>query len=362
MITRVDNKKTLRKFIFFVRDLYKTDKNFACPIFFSLKKELNSEVLTKKRSVAAVCLRDGKIVGRILFGVGDSKQRGEKIGYFSYFDCIEDYSVAKELVDYMLSSLKDKVAYVEGTFSPFDPDTRRGILVKGFTEPHTIFTSYNYSYYGEFLEKLGFSKAYDTFTVRVDMGTKSYDALSVLAARSAVGKDVSVDDLNLKDVDGEVEAVHRIFEEATFALNYQEAPSVSLIRSVFRSMKAFIDPSLVKIARERETGRPIGFCLVLKDYNEILRKTKGKIKPFTFLFMRNKIKGARGILQYVVPEYQGKGLICMLYKSLYDAMRKKGITYFEGGTIMEDNAASWKSMVRLGGEVSKVYRIYGKEI
>ncbi len=362
MIKEVTDKKTLRKFAYFVRDLYSADNNFACPIFYSVKKELYSEVLVKKRSSAAVCLRDGKVAGRILFGVGDSKQRGEKIGYFSYFDFVEDFSVARELVEYMISRLRGKVTYVEGTFSPFDPDTRRGILVKGFTEPHTIFTSYNYSYYGEFLEKLGFSKAYDTFTVRVDMSPKAYETLSVLAERSSAGKDVTVDDLNLKDVDGEVEAVHRIFEEATFALNYQEAPSVSLIRSVFRSMKAFIDPSLVKIARERETGRPIGFCLVLKDYNEILRKTKGKIKPFTFLFMRNKIKGARGILQYVVPEYQGKGLICMLYKSLYDAMRKKGITYFEGGTIMEDNAASWKSMVRLGGEVSKVYRIYGKEI
>ncbi len=362
MIVKVDNAEKLNKFVYFVRDLYSDDKNFACPIFFSLKKELEREVLVKKRSEAVLCVRDSRVVGRILFGEGDSKQRGERVGYFSYFDAIEDFSVAEELFSYMENAFRGKVNYLEGTFSPFDPDTRRGVLVEGFDQPHTIFTSYNFPYYGEFLEKLGFTKAYDTYTVRIDLTEDNYKLASRLAELCPLRSAVEISPLDLKRIDKEVDDVHRIFEEATFELNYQAAPSKALIKSTFNNMKAFIEPSLVKIAREKSTGRPIGFCLVLKDYNEILSKTKGRIDPFAFIFGKNKIRRVRGMLQYVVPEYQGKGVISLLYKDLYDSMNKLGINYFEGGTIMEKNVASWKIMVKFGGRISKVYRIYGKEI
>ena len=70
MITLVDDIKKLKRFIYFVKDLYKSDKNFANPIYFSVIKELKKEVLIKKRSTAVYCERDGKIVGRLLFSIG----------------------------------------------------------------------------------------------------------------------------------------------------------------------------------------------------------------------------------------------------------------------------------------------------
>ena len=362
MIIKVDSFEKLDKFIFFVRELYSSDENFACPIFFSLKKELRRELFEKKRSNAILCVRNAEVVGRLLYGEGDSKQKNKHIGYFSYFDTIDDFSVAQELFSFMENDLKGKVDYVEGTFSPFDPDTRRGVLVEGYDQPHTIFTSYNFPYYGDFLEKLGYFKAYDTYTVRIDLTEDSYNLASRLASSCPVRSAVEISPLDLKNIDKEVDDVHRIFEEATFELNYQAAPSKTLIKSTFNNMKAFIEPSLVKIAREKDTGRPIGFCLVLKDYNEILRKTKGKIDPFAFIFGKNKIRRVRGVLQYVVPDYQGKGVIGLLYKNLYDSMKKLRIDYFEGGTIMENNVASWKIMVKFGGKISKIYRIYGKNI
>ena len=362
MIVQVDDKAKLKKFMFFVRDLYKNDDSFVSPIYFTLFKELTHEILIKKRSTAILCVREGKIVGRLLFSIGYSKQKNAEIGYFSYFDVVNDFSVCQELFAYMEEYMKGKVAYVEGTFSPFDQDTRRGVLVKGFDEPHTLFTSYNYSYYGEMLERLGYVKAYDTYTVHIDLTDENYNTVSELSEKHAEGKNIRIDSVDFKNFDNDLKDVHRIFEEATFELNYQNAPSLELIRKTAKGMKLFLDPDLVKIARENETGRPIGFCLVLKDYNEILKRTKGKINPFKFLYYRNKIKGVRGILQYVVPEYQGKGLICMLYKSFYDSMKEKNITYFEGGTIMEKNTSSWGILVKFGGEISKVYRIYHKQI
>ena len=118
MIHVVSDNSSLNDFIFFVRDLYKNDSNFACPVFFSLKKELRKELFIKKRSIAVLCVRDSVVVGRLLFGISKSKQKSSDIGYFSFFDSVDDFSVAQELFAYMENYFKGKVSYVEGTFSP----------------------------------------------------------------------------------------------------------------------------------------------------------------------------------------------------------------------------------------------------
>ena len=126
-------------------------------------------------------------------------------------------------------------------------------------------------------------------------------------------------------------------------------------------MKAFINPDFVKIARDK-SGNPIGFCLVLPDVNQVLKATKGKIRPIKMMILKKKITRARGMMQYVIPEYQSKGLIAHMFKVIYDEFEKYGITDFEAGTMMEDNENPINLFKKFGGEIIKVYRLYGKEI
>ena len=173
---------------------------------------------------------------------------------------------------------------------------------------------------------------------------------------------VTVSDLNYKNIDSDLKAVHDILSVATTDLNYQDSPSMDLIKNVLKSLKFFIVPSLVKIAREKETGLPVGFSLTIPDFNEVLKKTNGKVNIFKFLYYKRKIKRCRGMLQYVIPKYQNKGTIAQLFYETGKTMKTLKLDYFEGGTIMENNPSSWKPFVNLGGEISKIYRIYGKEI
>jgi hypothetical protein len=362
MIVKVLDKPTLNDFIFFIKDLYKNHNKYTYPIFFSVKKELAKIVLEKKTYTAIVCKIDGKVCGRLLYTIDYSKQRKENIGYFSYFDCIDNAEVAKELFEYMEKDLTGKVSYIEGTYSPFDPDTRRGILVKGFEYDHTFMTSYNHEYYEKLLLDLGYEKAYDTYTVSIPLAKSSIDKVSEIGAKMESVLDVSIDNLNLKNIDKDIVDIHSILQIATTQLNYQEAPSLEVITKFANSVKLFLNPQFVKIARENSTGKAVGFCLVLPDYNQILKKSKGKINPILFLANKNKINSVRGILQYVVPEYQKKGLIALIYYKLYKAFEKFGIIKFEGGTILENNSDSWGALVKFGGEISKIYRIMGKNL
>ena len=68
------------------------------------------------------------------------------------------------------------------------------------------------------------------------------------------------------------------------------------------------------------------------------------------------------MMQYIVPEYQNTGLIGHIFNALFDVFEEEGITHFEGGTMMEDNHKPINAFKKFGGEIIKVYRLYGKEL
>jgi len=363
MIKLVKTKKDIKDFVYFIEDLYKGNKNYVFPVFGALKKELKKVVLEDKTYIAILSVIDNKIQGRLLFTLDYSKKQGKNICFFSFFDTVNDINVVKELFGYMEEyMLENNIDYSEGTFSPYDADTRRGVLISGFDIDPTIFTSYNYEYYGKLLEEYGYTRAIDTVSLNADVNQKSKKRLNTISKYFARSHDVRVDSLNWKDLDKDMEDVHHILSVATNEIVYQDAPSIEVVAKTARQLKLFINTSFIKIARENKTNKPIGFCLVLPDFNQVFKKTKGRIRPVRMLIAKRKITKARGTLQYIVPEYQNTGLIAHIFNSLFDEFDKQGITDFEAGTMMENNPKPINSFKKFGGEIIKTYRIYGKEL
>lgn len=363
MILEVKNKKNVRDFVFFIKDLYKNDKNYIYPIFYVQKKEIFDIVVNKKSYKAILSMKDKKVVGRLLFTYDFSKKKQKKICYYSYFDAINDQNVVYELFNYMEEDMKkNNINYSEGTFSPFDPDTRRGIMVQGFNVDPSIFTSYNYDYYSTLLEKHGYTKAIDTVLINANVNDKSRKRLNTLSKFFQRGHDVRIDSFSYKNLEKDLKDVEQILKLATNEVIYQDAPNMELIADTARKMKTLLNPKFVKIARENKTNKPIGFCLVIPDFNQVFKKTKGRIQPLKILFYKRRITKARGQLQYIVPEYQNSGLIGHMFKVIFDDFVEAGITDFEAGTMMEDNHKPINAFRKFGGEITKIYRLYGKEI
>lgn len=363
MILKVQNKKELKQFIHYIEELYKDDPHMVYPIFRALTKELTHEVLETKKYTAILSMDDNQIKGRLLYTIDESKKQEKDIGYFSYFDCVNEPKVAKELFDYCIKDLKGKgIDYLEGTFTPYDPDNRRGVLLKGFDSDPIIFTTYNYEYYNELLESVGMSKAIDTVLLNAEVSQNSLKRLNTFSKFFNRSHDVRVDSLDYKNFDRDIDDIHEILIKATTDIVYQDAPSIDLIRDVAKQMKLFINPDFVRIARENGTNKPVGFCFVLPDFNHVFKKTKGRIRPLRILLGKRKITKARGMMQYIVPEYQNTGLIAHIYKTLFHVFEEQGYTQFEGGTMMEDNPKPINAFKKFGGEIIKVYRIYGKVI
>lgn len=364
MIKKVDNKKDLKRFIYFVKDLYSDDPHYIYPLFFVLYRELKREVLKTNNYRAILSLDDqGKINGRLLYCFEQNRKKQAMYCYFSYFDCIDDLSVAQSLFETMEKEMQSQnIGHAEGTFTPYDPDNRRGVLVDGFDDDPVIFTSYNKPYYQDLLEACGYQKIRDTYSITPHKDETTGKKLNTFARFFEKRFDIDVDMIDFKQLDRDIEDIHTVLKEADNEHIYQETPSIDLIRAVAQQLSMFLDRRIIFIARERESRRPVGFAFCLLDYNQVFKKTKGKIRPLKMLLAKKKINRARGMMQYVVPDYQSTGLIGYIYKKIYDQFNIMGITAFEAGTMMEGNEKPLRSFAKFGGEISKTYRIYGKDV
>jgi len=363
VVKEVNNMKQLDAFVYFVRDLYKDCKHYVYPVFYILKRELKKLILKDKTYKALLFLEGDIVLGRLLYVFAYNDKLDIEVCYFSYLDCYDNQAVFNALFSYMEEDMKSlNVTYSEGTYAPYDPDNRRGVLIKGFEDDPVIFTSYNYSYYQSLFENYGYIKAHDTFSLELKKTDENVKKLNTLAKFFDRRFNIEVSPINLQDIDNEILDVHKILESATTEEIYQSAPSIEVIKAVAKNLKFFLEPKIILIAREKESKEPIGFVFCLLDYNQIFKKTKGRIKLLKLLRPLRHINRSRGLMQYVVPKYQNSGLIGYLYKKVYDSFEELGITAFEAGTMMENNLKPFKAMEKFGAEISKIYRIYGKEI
>jgi len=103
-IEKITFPNKIKDFIDFPHELYKGDPNYVPEIYLAQKDLLNpSKHPFYEHSKAQLFLayKDSKLVGRIaaIKNGAHIKFTGSNDGFFGFFECIEDYEVAKKLFD-----------------------------------------------------------------------------------------------------------------------------------------------------------------------------------------------------------------------------------------------------------------------
>lgn len=357
------DKKLIKTFVNFPSELYKNDPNFV-PYMLADQTKVLKKLLIKDKTYTALLAMDGqKVLARVLFTVDKNKQlHTQKCGFFSMFECVNDQNVCNMLLDEMKRRLVAQGAeYISGTYFPFDQDNRRGILIQGFHRPPLIFTSYNFPYYNNLLENYGMKKQTDALEYAIERNESVVERLTRLSTFTQKRFGFHVDTLDWKNLDRDINEFYQVMQQATNEIIYQDAPTKEALYNIAKQWKMYLNKDFILIARTNETNKPIGVSMALPDFFQVFRAMRGKLDLkgiCVFLSQRKKIKAIRGILQYVIPEYQTKGAVVALYEKMLQSAEKHKIEYVEAGTIMEANTQSNSAIQALGGSVSRVYRIY----
>lgn len=366
-IKKLDKKsRHLKKFINLEFKLYKNDRNWVAPLKSDTKKVLKGKgnpLFENGDQAFFMIYKDKKPVGRVLVGIDEelNRVRGFKQGFFSMFECIDDVNACKALLDVSMDWLTERgMERVIGPLSPSNGDDRKGFVVMSDDGPPVLLNAHTKKYYPELIEEYGFTKNDDHFAYLFN--PEDFDIMrhekAVNYAKKKGG--FRIDKFNAKDIVNEAKAVKQILDNSIPAeWDYLVTPTLQAVIDEFVSLVQFYDGNYCYIVRKGD--KPIGFMVALPDYNQVLKRMKGKILPFgwaKYLYYKRKITGARALVQMVDKDYHNMGVNYVMYYEAFKDWEKTRIKYIEASCIDETNVASRLSVEHVGGRHYRTYRTY----
>ncbi len=361
----VSNKKELMKFIKFPWRIYNGNKYWVPPLIMDRKKILDktkNPFFENAQAEYFLAYKNGNIAGRIAAIKNDlhNKHHHENIGFFGFFECIEDQDVANSLFDATKVWLENKgLDAMRGPANPSSND-EYGMLLEGFEDSPRLMMPYNPKYYLKLCENYGFKKAKDLYAYKLEhKKVVSSDKLKRVAEIARKRSRIKMTQIDLKNFKSELEKVKYVYNKA-WAPNWGFIPMTEKeIDNIAKELKPLVEPSLVLFGEI--DNQLVGFALVMLDYNYILKKMNGRLFPFGFLKLfteKKNIKWSRVLTLGIIPEFQKRGLDAVFYWDILMRAHKIGIDLGEASWVLEDNEMMNRGAQVMKGEIYKRYRIF----
>ncbi len=367
-IITVHSKKEQKKFIKLPWKVYKNDPNWVPQLILELKEMMDRKkypFFEHSEVEFYIAQKNGETVGRIA-AIKNNRHiqvHKENIGFFGFFECINDQEVANKLFDAAANWCREKnLEAIRGPENYSQNDTC-GLLVDAFDKSPVILMTYNPPYYQQLIENYGFIKAMDLYAYYLSTEKKFPERVIKLAEEIKARLNVTIRQINVKDFWNEVEKVKQVYNQA-WAPNWGFVPLTdNEIKHIAESLKMAIDPEIVYMAEDN--GRPVGFSLAVPDMNQALKHANGRLFPFglfKILWHKRKINGVRVIIMGVIPEYQRRGIDTVFYWETYRHGVAKGYKWGEFSWILDTNTMMNRAAKLIGAHIYKTYRMYQKPI
>lgn len=372
-IRKVQTKKELKEFIHFANDLYKGDEYYAP----SLISDDYNTFDPKKNGAFDFCqaqmflaYKEGKVAGRVMAIINNRANETWKVKQVRYgwIDFINDEEVAKALLDAVAAWGKERgMTDIAGPlgFTDFDPE---GMLVEGFERVATMIGIYNYPYYPQILEKLGYTKETDWMEYRItipdELPERYYKYADIVIAKNKLNVRKVTRRMVNKENYGR--KFFKLINETYYKLYGFSLLSDKQIDAYTKLYLGLLDTRMVSFI-ENEKGELVAAGVTMPDLTAALQKCGGKLFPFGWFHLLKAIfwkpcDTLDMLLVGVREDYRGKGLNAVLVTDLYPRLKAMGFKYAETTAELETNdsiQAMWKYFER---EQHKRRRVYAKKI
>lgn len=371
-IREVSGKRDLNTFIRVPWEIYKHDSNWVAPLIAERKEAFSPKHPYFKHADwrAWVAYRDGKPVGRISAQVDaiHLEQHDDKTGFFGLIEAPDDDAVFGALFETAENWLRDQgMRQIAGPFN-LGINQEIGILIEGFDSPPYVMMGHCPAYYGSALERCGYQPAQDLLAYELDSGTLTIPrVMQSLIKRT--GQRIKVRILDRKHKDAELEVMRNIFNDAwQFNWNFSPFTKEEFI-AVGKELLMVVPKDFIQIAEI--DGEDAAFVVLLPNINEVITDLNGRLLPFGWakLLWRLKVKfpkSGRVPLMGVRQKYQntrfGPALAYVTIKGAMDAGKARGLMRAEMSWILDHNHGVRNIIESIGGEISKRYRMYEKDL
>jgi GNAT superfamily N-acetyltransferase len=373
-IHKVDlsSKAEVDRFIQLPFDLYEGHPQWVPPFIVDVKTMLNPDKHPYYEHSDAeffVAERDGATLGRIaaLENKPFNRYHDAKDAEFYLFESINDQEVANALFETVFDWARqrglNKLVGPKG-FGPLDG---YGIQIEGFEHRQMMnMMNYNYPYYLDLVENLGFRKTVDFVSSYVDpqafqLPPKARKAAEIAKKRGTF-KVLSFK--SKRDLKRWSEKIGRAYNQA-FVDNWEYYPLTQReIDFVVDNVMTVVDPDLIKIiAKDDEV---VGFVLPFPDVSAAMQKNRGKLGPIEIIRLLIEIKRTHWISFNgvgILPEYQGLGGNAIMYAELEKSMHQNTqFVHSELTQVAETAEQMRKDLKNLGVRFYKNHRVYQRDL
>lgn len=373
-VKTVESRKDLRAFVKFPLKLYKDCPYYVPGLYMDEMSTLDmSKNPMGKYSKSEKYLAyngKGEIVGRVIAIINEIANRDWNHAEvrFGWMDFIDDREVSKALLEAVIAfGKKHGMTQISGPlgFTDFDSE---GCVVEGFEDMSSFALRYNYPYYAEHFEALGFGKANDWLEYRIFVPEEVPEKVTRMAAIVAERYGLHIRKITRKIV-REEDYGTKVFElvNRTYCDLYDfTVMPEDVMQSYVKTYLGLLDLNFLNVV-EDSAGKLVAFCVSMPSIAKAVFKSKGYLFPFGwFRLLRSmywKYEDALELLLIAVdPEYRNKGVHVMLFNELIPQLIKNGFKYGESNAEMESNNSVQNLWNQYRKEFKRRRRVFSKEI
>lgn len=368
IIKKVSNKKELKTFIRFNYELYKNNP-YSVP---DLYDDMLGTFSPQKNAAFEFCeadyflaYKDDKVVGRVaaIINRRANETWNKKEVRFGWIDFVDDPEVSKALLDQVEAWGKERgMEAMVGPLGFTDLDAE-GMLVEGFDQLSTMSTIYNYPYYSQHMERLGFEKEADWVEFKLTVPDKLPEKFVRISEIILQKYKLKIKKLKRSEIKNYGQKIFDLINEAYAPLYGYSKMTQGQINQYIKTYLPLIDLRMVSLV-EDEAGELVAVGISMPSLSEALQKAKGKMLPFGWyhllkaLFFK-KPKVLDLLLVGVKPEYQSKGVNALLFYDLVPIYQQMGFQYGESNPELEVNKkvqAQWSAFESVQHKRRRAYK------
>ncbi len=386
-VRKVENDRDFKSgdmkvFFEFPWTVYKNDPNWVPPLLSTRRKLLDRDKNPSWEYLEGeyyIAWRGETPVGSIAAFINHRHNEfwEEKIGWFGFFEVLEDQEAASALLEAASNYARSKgMTAVRGPAS-FTLNDECAMLTENFSRP-ILLMPYNPPYYPKLMEGsgLGFEKVMDltSWYINPEMVAgknlnEPPEKLVRVVEKNKLRRGIVVRKPDPRRLREELALLKTIYSSA-WEKNWGFVPPTDReIDHLFAELKDFFMPRLARFAEVN--GKPVAFLLAMPDMNQVLVRAYPRpgvpelvslLKAAWHWKIRPAITGQRILLFGVVPEYRGIGVDAALVLDLLLELVHGPYWDTDCGWFLETNLPMLRLADTFRAKTYKRYRFYQRPL
>ena len=347
VVKEVVTKKDLKKFITFVDKLYEGCDQFVPPLHKGQEHDL------MKAAPLAYCSRkmwiaenlDGEVVGRICAMINPryNEKYGKKRVRFGWFDLINDIDVARLLIG--TAEVWAKANGMEEIHGPLYYNTlgRQGMLIEGYDKLAPFSCLYNYPYYADLVQQLGFEKECDWVQYMMPADKGVGERMKAISDRMMQRHQLKVADFDkLKKDKLMVRKFFKIYNESFDGIVHNFIPFTDEeIEEECKQIMSQLSGKLCCVLMD-EDDEVAAFGIATPCLSRAMQKAKGSLFPFGWWHVLKALRTYENIdlmINGAAPKWQNTGISAVFHGLMADQFKAAGCKWALANPQVETNLA-----------------------